>query len=256
MGRAQKLKQQRKEEQVKKQQEEKKEVARKVIIALASVLTIALTVFLILLVDEMKKRESEKPQETQEETSDNFQQQLEAAKALDAGVPTVPDEIGVPNLRGGVGMAKPSDPATQKPVPDSGQNEFYILKADASYLDPDFTIFGQVVEGMEVVDSLTTADSLLTAEIREVEGEKPAKEWVLNTSAGTIVVRLLTDEAPLTTQHIVDLTDQGFFNDLKWYRVEDFVVQTGSHERSLSEASAGIPLEGIPVGEETPAGGQ
>ena len=256
MGRAQKLKQQRKQEQATKEREEKKEVARKVIIALISMVTIALTVFLILLVDEMKKREAEKPQETQEETSDIFQQQLEAAKALDASVPTVPDEIGVSNLRGGVGMAKPSDPATQQPQADAGQNEFYILKLDTTSLDPYFTIFGQVTEGMEVVDSLTTDDSLVTAEIRDAEGEKPGKEWELNTSKGTIVIRLLTDEAPLTTQHIIDLTNQGFFNDLKWYRVEDFVVQTGSHERSLAEASAGVPTEQIPLGEETPTGGQ
>ncbi len=244
MGKAQKLKQQRKMEEERKKREERAKTWRTVIIVIASIATIAVTVGLIFLVNYLKEKEAEEP------AAGDYQQQLEEAQALDASVPNVPDEIGVSNLRGGVAMAKPSDPETQEPLPDSAQNEFYILKQDSTFLDPYFTVFGQVTEGMDIVDALTTEDYLMASEVREVEGDEPAREWILNTSKGTIVVRLLTQEAPLTTQHIIDLTGQGFYNDLKWYRVEDFVVQTGSHARSLSTQ----PVSEIPVEEGTTDG--
>jgi cyclophilin family peptidyl-prolyl cis-trans isomerase len=36
---------------------------------------------------------------------------------------------------------------------------------DATSLDPNFAIFGRVVKGMDVVDSLETTDVLLKAEV-------------------------------------------------------------------------------------------
>jgi len=46
--------------------------------------------------------------------------------------------------RGGVGMALPG--------PDTGGSQFYVTHSPQPHLDGDFTIFGRVVEGMDVVD--------------------------------------------------------------------------------------------------------
>jgi len=90
---------------------------------------------------------------------------LEEASLKDQEVGTVIDEVGLSNLRGMVGMAKPSDPETQLPKPNSATTDFYILKQDAPGLDPYFTVFGKVIKGMEVVDSLETTDLLLAARV-------------------------------------------------------------------------------------------
>ena len=88
---------------------------------------------------------------------------VEEAISRDQEVKAVPDEIGLSNLRGMVGMAKPNDPQTQKPQADSATTDFYILKQDAPGLDAYFTVFGKVVKGMEVVDALETTDTILSA---------------------------------------------------------------------------------------------
>jgi len=50
-------------------------------------------------------------------------------------------------LRGTCGMARTSDP-------NSGNSQFYIMLAPAPHLDGQYTIWGQVVEGMDFVDKL------------------------------------------------------------------------------------------------------
>ncbi len=88
---------------------------------------------------------------------------LEEAMGKDQGVVAVQDEIGLSNLRGMVGMAKPTDPQTQQPQADSATTDFYILKQDAVGLDAYFTIFGKVIKGMDVVDALEATDTITAA---------------------------------------------------------------------------------------------
>jgi len=52
-----------------------------------------------------------------------------------------------PFVRGTVGMARAGDP-------NSANSQFFITFGDASFLNGQYTVWGQVVEGMEVVDSL------------------------------------------------------------------------------------------------------
>jgi len=49
--------------------------------------------------------------------------------------------------RGAVSMARASDP-------DSGDSQFFICFADAGFLDGKYTVWGQVVSGMEYVDNI------------------------------------------------------------------------------------------------------
>ncbi|MDE2516276.1 MAG: peptidylprolyl isomerase [Rhodospirillales bacterium] len=50
-------------------------------------------------------------------------------------------------LRGTCGMARTSDP-------NSGNSQFFIMFAPAPHLDGQYTIWGQVVEGMQYVDEI------------------------------------------------------------------------------------------------------
>ena len=63
---------------------------------------------------------------------------------------------GVPNKikhnRGTISMAR-----TQ--VPDSAGSQFFIMHADAPYLDGQYAGFGKVVEGMEVVDKIAAVQT-------------------------------------------------------------------------------------------------
>jgi peptidylprolyl isomerase len=53
----------------------------------------------------------------------------------------------VPYTRGVVGMARTSDP-------NSANSQFFIMFADGSFLNGKYTVIGQVVQGMDVVDKL------------------------------------------------------------------------------------------------------
>jgi peptidylprolyl isomerase len=52
-----------------------------------------------------------------------------------------------PFVRGTVGMARSQDP-------NSGDSQFFICFARAQFLDGQYTVWGQVIEGMEYVDKI------------------------------------------------------------------------------------------------------
>jgi peptidylprolyl isomerase len=52
-----------------------------------------------------------------------------------------------PHVRGIASMARSSDP-------DSANSQFFICTDDCTFLDGDYTVWGEVVEGMEHVDAL------------------------------------------------------------------------------------------------------
>jgi peptidylprolyl isomerase len=62
--------------------------------------------------------------------------------------PNLPAEFSnVPYKRGIVGMARTSDP-------NSANSQFFIMFADGSSLNGQYTVIGEVVSGMDVVDKL------------------------------------------------------------------------------------------------------
>lgn len=67
---------------------------------------------------------------------------------------TTPAEISpkLKHIRGAVAMARTSDQVN--PSRESSSCQFYICHAAAHFLDGQYTIIGQVVEGMEVVDQI------------------------------------------------------------------------------------------------------
>ena len=51
------------------------------------------------------------------------------------------------HLRGIVSMARSTDP-------DSAGSQFFIVTSDSTFLDRQYTVFGEVVEGIEVADKI------------------------------------------------------------------------------------------------------
>jgi peptidyl-prolyl cis-trans isomerase B (cyclophilin B) len=51
------------------------------------------------------------------------------------------------HLRGIVSMARATDP-------DSAGSQFFIVTTDSTFLDRQYTVFGQVIEGMNVADKI------------------------------------------------------------------------------------------------------
>ncbi|HQT83517.1 MAG: peptidylprolyl isomerase [Acidiphilium sp. 37-64-53] len=64
-------------------------------------------------------------------------------------LPNVPAEFTTKAsfLTGALGMARTNDP-------NSGNSQFFICFAPATFLDDKYTLFGQVTEGMEFVDQI------------------------------------------------------------------------------------------------------
>jgi peptidylprolyl isomerase len=56
-----------------------------------------------------------------------------------------------PFVRGTVGMARSNDP-------NSGDSQFFIMFAPAPHLDGQYTVWGRVIEGIEIVDKIKRGD--------------------------------------------------------------------------------------------------
>lgn len=71
--------------------------------------------------------------------------------------PTVPfeaktaEEGGHPHVKGAVGLARDTDP-------DSGSTEIYVCHAARPHLDGDYTVFGELAEGTEVLDAIAAVE--------------------------------------------------------------------------------------------------
>lgn len=76
------------------------------------------------------------------------------------GVKVPFEDSGKPHVTGAVGLAR--DPENM----DSGDCQFYITLAPQPFLDGYYCVFGQVVEGMGVVDRLEVGDRIVRAEVR------------------------------------------------------------------------------------------
>ncbi len=78
---------------------------------------------------------------------------------------TIPAEFNdVSHKRGIVSMARASDP-------NSASSQFFIVVKDSPFLDRQYTVFGEVVKGMDVVDRIVTESNPDTSDPRT--GGKP-----------------------------------------------------------------------------------
>jgi cyclophilin family peptidyl-prolyl cis-trans isomerase len=133
--------------------------------------------------------------------------------------------------------------------PDSAGAQFFIVLADQPALDNQYTVFGHVSDGIEVLQRISEAPvdekGLATdrIEIRHVAvRDTPAEPFVaqtaqelgayravLDTSAGPITVEFFPDKAPNTVRQFMRLAASGVYNGMAFHRVAPgFVIQTGA----------------------------
>jgi peptidyl-prolyl cis-trans isomerase B (cyclophilin B) len=133
--------------------------------------------------------------------------------------------------------------------PDSAGAQFFIVLADQPALGDQYTVFGQVSDGLEVLlkisETPVDASGLATerVEIRKVAiRDTPPEPFltdsaqelaryraVLDTSAGPIAIEFLPDKAPETVRQFLRLAEAGVYNGMAFHRVAPgFVIQTGA----------------------------
>lgn len=64
-------------------------------------------------------------------------------------------EIGLTHDRGVIAAARQGDPVN--PERKSNGSQFYITVADAKFLDGQYSVFGKIIEGMDVADKIVAA---------------------------------------------------------------------------------------------------
>ena len=83
---------------------------------------------------------------------------------------TIKDEFNSrKHIRGTVAMARPD-------LPDAAGSQFYICFELQPHLDGKYTIFGQVIEGMDVVDSIQQGDVMKSVTIVDKASLKKADQ--------------------------------------------------------------------------------
>jgi peptidyl-prolyl cis-trans isomerase B (cyclophilin B) len=133
--------------------------------------------------------------------------------------------------------------------PDSAGAQFFIVLADQPSLGGQYTVFGQVADGMDVLQKISEAAADAAGNVadriemtRVTIRDTPAVRFVndsveqlgqyramLDTSAGQIAIEFFPDKAPETVRQFLRLADAGLYNGMAFHRVAPgFVVQTGA----------------------------
>ena len=84
--------------------------------------------------------------------SSNDQFDLKKAGMGGSDLPDLKEEFSdLPHERGTLSMARSQNP-------NSANSQFFICFKEASFLDRQYTVFGKVIEGMELVDKIKRGD--------------------------------------------------------------------------------------------------
>ena len=84
--------------------------------------------------------------------SSNDQFDLKRAGMGGSDLPDLKEEFSdLPHERGTLSMARSQNP-------NSANSQFFICFKEASFLDRQYTVFGKVIEGMDIVDKIKRGD--------------------------------------------------------------------------------------------------
>ena len=136
--------------------------------------------------------------------------------------------------------------------PDSAGAQFFVVVVDQPGLDNQYTVFGHVSDGIEVVQKISetpvdekglavgrveikhvtirdTPPALPEPFSTETIDELAVFRAVLDTSAGPITIELLPDRAPAHVRQFLRLAQAGVYEGMAFHRVvPGFVIQTGA----------------------------
>ncbi len=77
----------------------------------------------------------------------------------------IPAEIGLPHEKGAVAMARQGDQVN--PEKKSSGSQFYITLEATPFLDGGYSVFGKVVDGMDVVEQIRRGDVMTKVVVEE-----------------------------------------------------------------------------------------
>jgi cyclophilin family peptidyl-prolyl cis-trans isomerase len=164
---------------------------------------------------------------------------------------------------GGLNMLRPelnAEPMTAGAVgavlipnqPNSAGAQFFICAGDQPALQGQYTVFGRVADGLDVVQeiSATAADAqgrpaerivIKSVTIRDTPppvkdplveasaSELAGYHLVIETTKGELELAFLTDKAPETSRQVLRLAAAGVYDGTAVHRVvQNFVIQTGA----------------------------
>jgi peptidyl-prolyl cis-trans isomerase B (cyclophilin B) len=140
---------------------------------------------------------------------------------------------------------------TQPNKPDSAGAQFFITVTDQPALTGQFTVFGRVVEGLDIAQQISEAPTddqgklterveIVGVTIRDTPPPEPLPfstesaadlatyRAVLETSRGAITFEFLPDKAPEHVRNFLRLASASVYDGTNFHRVvKGFVVQTG-----------------------------
>jgi peptidyl-prolyl cis-trans isomerase B (cyclophilin B) len=166
----------------------------------------------------------------------------------------VPAEFNtIPHKRGILSAARTSDP-------NSATSQFFICHGDAPALDGKYTVFGQVVSGLEVVDSVC-AQPMEFSNTGEFSSPKekiemtivPKSQYVISVThagkrLGDITIETLPEVAPKHVANFDSLVAAKSYDSTAFHRVvPGFMIQggdLGSKPRLNEKAVWGMGLPG------------
>lgn len=132
---------------------------------------------------------------------------------------------------------------------DSAGAQFFICATDQLALQGQYTVFGRVVEGLEVVQAISASEAdaeghpkaritIRNITIRDTPpvpfvADTPAElgAWhaTLETTMGAIELEMMADRAPETVRNFLRLAEAGVYDGILVHRVAaNFVIQTGA----------------------------
>ena len=137
---------------------------------------------------------------------------------------------------------------------NSDGSQFFICVVPQPSLDGQFSTFGRVTEGMDVVERISQVpageNGIAEKPVRilkiAIEKKKvqpfltatPAemhKTVTLKTTLGSLKIKMEPDWAPETVRNFLMLTETGWYNSTVFHRiVKDFVVQGGTADKRAS----------------------
>ena len=148
---------------------------------------------------------------------------------------------------------------------DSDGSQFFICVVPQPSLDGQFSTFGRVTEGMDVVERISQVPAgengfadkpvrilKVTIENKKVQPfltatpDEMRKTVTLKTTLGIIRIRMEPDWAPENVRNFLMLTASGWYSGTAFHRiVKDFVVQGGTAEQRSHPADRWVhPVKG------------
>ncbi len=182
----------------------------------------------------------------------------------------------LPNARGALGMARVGEDL------NSAGSQFYLLREDSGFLDGSYCVFGQVVEGLEVMDAMEKGWIIASATVLGPDNQpepgaapaapEPAAEPVVDPATlaappsdpanpgiritmedgRVIVAELLPGASPRTVEHFLAQVRAGFHSGLAFHRSDSMCIQGGDPTSAAGRAEwpttvdledGGLPFE-------------